>query len=713
MPPSTTTGPPKYSFAEIRARAVKHLGHQPCLWQIKVVEAILKRDGDVVCISATGSGKTLTFWLPLLFRPRGIQLVISPLNILGQQNVAQLAAMKINGITITAETATPKNFQDIEEGKYSVVVTNVEMLMQQDGGFEKLWKKPDFTSRLISLVWDEGHCASTWAAFWPEYRQVSRLRYLIPRDIPFVIVSATLPPAVLSDVMKNLQVSVDKCTIIRRSNDRPNIHLVVREMKYPMGSFKDLDFLIPENWKPGDPLPKKFLIFFDSIADSIEAAKYLRSRLPPEHRHKIKWFNSEMSSEFKDIESEALKTGKIWGLCCTDSFGMGLDLPDILLVIQWRSTCDMCTLWQRLGRAGRALNLVATGLFLVEPKRFDANIAKAEARAAQRAAASKKRKETADAGEQSPAKRAAVSAPGAPDVPVARDIVVPVVSETTVTAAEVSVSPEPHDILLPPASLPPPTLRDSAAESARAAGDQAKKTGADRIEPALDDFINAATRQPGDLADTCFRLPATIYFGNDTTTSDHLLCHPDLEGGCTRCKIAPSAICCSLCTPHEFEGFARVNLPKNKQQPKRANIADYKAGRVDFALRDDLITFRKSRTVELRGTAYYRNFGGAYIMPDEVLQRIVDCAHSHKVQTTTDLLKETRWHRVSEDGEQVLALILQHHPLPPPPVVSASPTPLRTATNIPASALQTPSTLSIRRCSKCGLLGHIGTSNFK
>ncbi|KAJ7240892.1 hypothetical protein C8J57DRAFT_958654, partial [Mycena rebaudengoi] len=52
----------------------------------EAVEAILKRDGDVVCISATGSGKTLTFWLPLLFKPDGIQIVISPLNILRQQN---------------------------------------------------------------------------------------------------------------------------------------------------------------------------------------------------------------------------------------------------------------------------------------------------------------------------------------------------------------------------------------------------------------------------------------------------------------------------------------------------------------------------------------------------------------------------------------------------------------------------------------------------
>ncbi|KAJ6598738.1 P-loop containing nucleoside triphosphate hydrolase protein, partial [Mycena sp. CBHHK59/15] len=160
------------TFAEICAKAIKHVGYQPCLWQIRVVKAILKHDGDVVCIVATGSGKTLTFWLPLLLWPVGIQLVISPLNILGEQNLEQLAAMVRSAI---------------------IIVTNVEMLMKQDRGFEKLWKKPEFTHRLISIAWDEGHCVSRWAGFWPEYKEVGRLRYLIPRDIPFVIVSATLP----------------------------------------------------------------------------------------------------------------------------------------------------------------------------------------------------------------------------------------------------------------------------------------------------------------------------------------------------------------------------------------------------------------------------------------------------------------------------------------------------------------------------------------
>ncbi|KAJ7769206.1 P-loop containing nucleoside triphosphate hydrolase protein [Mycena maculata] len=603
MPPAPT-GPPKYSFAEIRTKAITHLGYTPCLWQIKVVEAILKRDGDVVCIAATGSGKTLTFWLPLLFRPNGIQLVISPLNILGQQNVAQLAAMKINGITITAETATYKNFQDIEDGKYSVVVTNVETLMQQDGGFEKLWKKPTFASRLISLVWDEGHCASTWATFRPKYKQVNHLRYLIPRDIPFVVVSATLPPAVLSDVMNNLQISSKKCTIIRRSNDRPNIHLVVREMKYAMNSYKDLAFLIPEDWKPGDPLPPKFLIFFDSIADSIEAAKFLRNRLPLEYRHKIKWFNTEMSTEFKDIESDSLKSGKIWGLCCTDSFGMGLGLSDVLLVIQWRSTCDMCTLWQRLGRAARALQLFATGLFLVEPKRFNANIAKAKEAAEKRAAASKKRKETANPGEQSAAKRAAVSSAAAPNVPISFPIVA-LPPDAAPTGSSDPSDPETEHPNDPEDNHVPSMTTDSALEPAQTphlapAASTPPTAGSDSppVDTSCTDYMlerraiydavahptprwkktNQKERQPGAA---CFRFPATIYFGNDTITSDHLTCRPDLVDGCTRCNGITPTICCELCTPEKFLDFARVDLPKTKQQPKRARIVDYKAERVD------------------------------------------------------------------------------------------------------------------------------------
>ena len=99
------------SFAEIRRRTQEILGYHPCLWQIRVVEAILKHDKDIISIAATGSGKTLTFWMPLLFKKDGIQIVITPLNILGKQNVKSLVKMGIQGITVTAENATMQTFK--------------------------------------------------------------------------------------------------------------------------------------------------------------------------------------------------------------------------------------------------------------------------------------------------------------------------------------------------------------------------------------------------------------------------------------------------------------------------------------------------------------------------------------------------------------------------------------------------------------------------
>jgi superfamily II DNA/RNA helicase len=69
MPRSQEAAQPKKatSHDEIRRETLERFGFVPCLWQIRVVEAILKHDHDVVSMAATGSGKTLTFWMPLLF----------------------------------------------------------------------------------------------------------------------------------------------------------------------------------------------------------------------------------------------------------------------------------------------------------------------------------------------------------------------------------------------------------------------------------------------------------------------------------------------------------------------------------------------------------------------------------------------------------------------------------------------------------------------
>jgi len=211
--------------------------------------------------------------------------------------------------------------QDIENLKYQVIVTNIEIFDEVDGYFDKLWKHEPFTSRVVSIIWDEGHCVSKWGDFRPEYKNAGRLRYLIPSHIPFYVTSATLPAIVLDDVMNILHMRKDNTYIMGWSNDRHNVSICVREMLHPANSYLDLAFLIPENPPPGWK-PPKFLVFFDDISESIAVANFLRKRLPPELRDMIKWFNSDMSAQFRDVEAAKLKDGDTWGLCCTDSFGM-------------------------------------------------------------------------------------------------------------------------------------------------------------------------------------------------------------------------------------------------------------------------------------------------------------------------------------------------------------------------------------------------------
>lgn len=102
---------PWVKLARRRTQEVFGRDVRPCLWQVKVALAVLKGDKHVLSIARTGSGKTLTFWIPILLTDDGITIIVVPLNLLAKQNVDQLGLVGINSIMITAETATPANFE--------------------------------------------------------------------------------------------------------------------------------------------------------------------------------------------------------------------------------------------------------------------------------------------------------------------------------------------------------------------------------------------------------------------------------------------------------------------------------------------------------------------------------------------------------------------------------------------------------------------------
>jgi len=208
----------------------------------------------------------------------------------------------------------------MEKGKYNVMIINPEILMGNDD-VEKLWKKPEFTKRLLNFVFDEGHCISQWGSFRKEYAHLGALCYLIQKHVPFYVASATLPLPILLDITDILQLRLDKTEQIFRSNDRPEISLMVRGLVSPANSFQDLAFLIPDNFQEGDTVDP-FLVFFNGKKEAENACKALRKRLPVADQQKIKWLHADLTQEEREILYEEMKTGEVFSLFCTDAFGM-------------------------------------------------------------------------------------------------------------------------------------------------------------------------------------------------------------------------------------------------------------------------------------------------------------------------------------------------------------------------------------------------------
>lgn len=98
------------TLSQLRDHVEEKFGIRPCIFQAYSALAQLERK-DCITISPTGSGKTLTFWIPLLFNKGGITLVVTALNILGDKNVEELAKLGISAANITGDSATNELFK--------------------------------------------------------------------------------------------------------------------------------------------------------------------------------------------------------------------------------------------------------------------------------------------------------------------------------------------------------------------------------------------------------------------------------------------------------------------------------------------------------------------------------------------------------------------------------------------------------------------------
>ncbi|KAF8990372.1 hypothetical protein BDQ17DRAFT_1181469, partial [Cyathus striatus] len=116
------------SFDDIHLHAQEKLDISPCWTQIKITVALYSEKNVIACL-ATGAGKILTFWIPLLIAAENkldkMSFVVTPLNLLRKQNVSILEKVGIEGVSVTCESINSQTVK-IKKGKYKVVIINPE-----------------------------------------------------------------------------------------------------------------------------------------------------------------------------------------------------------------------------------------------------------------------------------------------------------------------------------------------------------------------------------------------------------------------------------------------------------------------------------------------------------------------------------------------------------------------------------------------------------
>ncbi|KAL4259777.1 hypothetical protein AB1N83_012304 [Pleurotus pulmonarius] len=523
----------------------KHFQKRACWYQLEITSA-LYRGFDVVGVAATGSGKTLSFFTPLLMAlEEGLDkiiFIVTPLNLLGKQNSEQLNSAGLTAVAVSAENSGPEIIKAIASGAYRVIIINPEILMSP--ACLDLWKNKKFTSKILNFVFDEGHCVT---------------------------------------------------------------------------------FVIKDNFKVGDPAPPKFVIFFDSMRETEDAVHYLQSRLPKEYRDRVRWFHATMTSEYRVDEYEAFRQGDVWGLCVTDAFGMGLDLPNIVLVIQWKTQASLCSIWQRIGRAARGEGSKAKAVIFAEKKFLDVNRQKKEKRAANQLITTLKKRQAPNELQGCPPKRIALAPAAINAAQMSEPSADPAVDSRLGIGIITGDNSEEVSVVVIELQC------QSYHEQARQYRTISQSTACNHtaIEPALDDMLNAHSRGL-----CCRRQPPSIYFGNDKSQDDHTFCDDTNPEGCVQCRPKACTPCCDLCAPELLELFnSTATISQPARAPGQSSIKAYTPSQVDHDLKNALIAWRKDKAPLILGNLAFRRFGVQPFLSNEIIQRIVDCAHMRKIQT--------------------------------------------------------------------------------
>ncbi len=296
---------------------------------------------DVLALLPTGGGKSICFQVPGMLH-HGTTLVISPLIALMTDQVNQLKDRGIEAEAIHAglpwKTAE-RILDNTASGAVKFLYVSPERLVS-----ERFRDRLPYL-QIKLLVVDEAHCISQWGYdFRPPYLRIAEARELLP-GVTVMALTATATEAVAQDMKKLLQMR--QPYVYRSTFLRSNMHLIVREEE---NKFQKLAEIM-------DAVKGPAMVYVRSRKGAREVAQFLQRR-----RIAAAYYHAGLSADNRSRIQQEWISGKLRAVACTNAFGMGIDKPDVRLVLHWDLPDSPEAYYQEAGRAGRDGNACYAGI---------------------------------------------------------------------------------------------------------------------------------------------------------------------------------------------------------------------------------------------------------------------------------------------------------------------------------------------------------------
>lgn len=289
--------------------------------------------GDSLVLMPTGGGKSLCYQLPAL-KFEELTLVISPLIALMKDQVDVLKANGVPAEFINSTLTQPEVEQiqmRLSKGEIKILYIAPERLTAT--GFRKFLS----TLKVSLIAVDEAHCISEWGHdFRPDYRNLRSLRDNFPKT-PIIALTATATSKVREDIIKQLELNGAQTFI--SSFNRSNLTYIVQPKK---NSLDELLLLL--NKHKGEPA----IIYCFSRKGTEELASVLRSEKFNAHP-----YHAGLDNAKRKMTQEKFIRDEIQIIVATIAFGMGIDKPDVRLIVHFDLPKSIEGYYQETGRAGR------------------------------------------------------------------------------------------------------------------------------------------------------------------------------------------------------------------------------------------------------------------------------------------------------------------------------------------------------------------------